>query len=71
MRFMRHAALIIAFLFAGLPGALASPRDVIASLDAEGAQAIEWRGVTVDLNKLLPIYASPDAEFIFINENKS
>ncbi len=70
MRFMRHAALIIAFLFAGLPGALASPRDVIASLEAEGAQAIEWRGVTVDLNKLLPIYASPDAEFIFINENK-
>ncbi len=70
MRFMRHAALLIAFLVTGLSAALASPRDVIASLDAEGAQAMEWRGVTVDLNKLLPIYANPDAELIFIEGNK-
>ena len=65
MRFLRFAALALAFLATGFSGALASPSDVIASLDAEGAQAIEWRGVTVDLNKLLPIYSSPDARVHF------
>jgi L,D-transpeptidase YcbB len=70
MRFVRHVLLLLACLVSSLAMAQAAPRDVIVSLAADGAQAIEWRGVTVDLNKLLPIYSNPDANLIFIEGNR-
>jgi L,D-transpeptidase YcbB len=63
-------ASLIAVLFGTLARADASPHDVILGLERDGAQAIEWRDVTIDLNKLLPYYVKPDAGSIFIEGNK-
>ncbi len=70
---MRFWIILVSFLMgqvASLVSVHASPHDVILSLDQEGAQAIEWRGVTIDLNKLLPYYTKPDAGSIFIEGTK-
>lgn len=70
MRIHHLAASILAAFVLLIQAATASPRDVIVSLGDQGAQAIEWRGITIDLNKLLPIYANPDAPLIFIEGNR-
>jgi L,D-transpeptidase YcbB len=70
---MRFWIILVSFLTAvAVPFtvAKASPHDVILSLDQDGAQAIEWRDVTIDLNKLLPYYTKSDAGSIFIVGNK-
>jgi L,D-transpeptidase YcbB len=70
MRIRHLAASILAAFILLVQPAASSPRDVIVSLADQGAQAIEWRGLTIDLNKLLPIYQNPDAPLIFIEGNK-
>ncbi len=70
---MRFWTILVSFLTAltiALGSAKASPHDVILSLEQEGAQAIEWRDVTIDLNKLLPYYTKPDAGSIFIEGSR-
>lgn len=47
-----------------------SPLDVIRGLSSDGVQAIEWRDVTIDLNKLLPFYTRADASTIFMDGSK-
>ena len=69
MRFFRLTSVLWAILLVAFP-AKASPQDVIADLAAQEAQAIEWRGVTIDLNKLLDFYARPETGTIFINGTK-
>jgi L,D-transpeptidase YcbB len=67
MRVLKFAVAVLCLL---LPvTAHAGPHDVILSLAAEDAQAIEWRGVTVDLNKVMPYYVRPDAGTIFVEGN--
>jgi L,D-transpeptidase YcbB len=46
--------------------AWSSPQDVVAGLYEEQAQAVEWRDVTIDLNKLKSYYGSDDAVFIWV-----
>ncbi len=48
------------------PFAMASPQSVVASLFDEGAQAVEWRDVTIDLNKLKSYYVSEDPQFVWV-----
>ena len=55
----------LSFMFLA-PFALASPQSVVAGLFEEGAQAVEWRGVTIDLNKLKSYYVSDDAQFVWV-----
>jgi L,D-transpeptidase YcbB len=52
-----------------LPAA-ASPQSVVSGLFDEGAQAVEWRGTTIDLNRLKGYYASPDAEFVWVEQGR-
>lgn len=69
MRFIRLASLFLALIGLAAP-AHSSPHDVIADLAAQQAQAIEWRGVTIDLNKVLDFYSQPDSGTIFIEGTK-
>ncbi|MGL4491115.1 MAG: L,D-transpeptidase family protein [Rhizobiaceae bacterium] len=70
---MRFWTFLVSFVLIApltLLSAKASPYDVILSLDQDGAQAIEWRDVTIDLNRLLPYYTKADARPIFIENGK-
>ncbi len=67
MSFFKFALAGLCFLLPNF--AKAEPIDVILGLAAEDAQAIEWRGVTVDLNKLMPYYVSSGAQTVFIEGN--
>ena len=57
----------LAFLFfvSAFP-AWSSPQSVISDLYEEGAQAVEWRDVTIDLNKLKSYYSLEDAPFVWV-----
>ena len=67
MRVLKFAVAVVCFL---MPvAAQADPHDVILSLASEDAQAIEWRGVTVDLNKIMPYYVRSDAGAVFVEGN--
>ena len=46
--------------------AVASPQSVVSGLYDEGAQAVEWRDVTIDLNKLKSYYSSEDPQFVWV-----
>jgi L,D-transpeptidase YcbB len=50
--------------------AQASPKNLILELKQNNAQAIEWRGTTIDLVNLLSYYTKQDAQLIFIKNNK-
>jgi L,D-transpeptidase YcbB len=58
--------LALVFLTLAFP-AWSSPQSVVAGLYDEGAQAVEWRDVTIDLNKLKSYYAADGAQFLWIN----
>jgi L,D-transpeptidase YcbB len=64
-KFFGLALFCLSFFFIA-PLALASPQSVVASLYEEGAQAVEWRDVTIDLNKLKSYYAADDPQFVWV-----
>jgi L,D-transpeptidase YcbB len=59
------AGLVLAWLSC-VGAALAGPQDIVTGLYDEGAQAVEWRDVTIDLNKLKAYYSSEDGGFIWV-----
>ncbi len=61
-------ALCSSLLFAA--SASASPEEVVSGLFDEGAQAVEWREATIDLNRLKPYYAAEGATFVWIENGK-
>jgi L,D-transpeptidase YcbB len=61
----KFVGLALVFLTLAFP-AWSSPQSVVAGLYEEGAQAVEWRDVTIDLNKLKSYYASDDAQFVWV-----
>ena len=70
MRLFR-LALVLAAILGGIAGvSRASPQSVIADLASQDAQAIEWRGVTIDLNKLLPVYTRAGMAPVFVSGSK-
>ena len=64
-KFFGLALLWLGFVLVA-PFAMASPQSVVASLYEEGAQAVEWRDVTIDLNKLKSYYCAEDAQFVWV-----
>lgn len=70
MRLWNFVVSLGIMLSATITTCTASPLSVIVGLNGDGVQAIEWRDVTIDLNKLLPFYARPDARAIFIDGTK-
>ena len=66
MRKFVELALFCMGFIAIAPLAFASPQSVVAGLYEEGAQAVEWRNVTIDLNRLKSYYSSEGATFVWV-----
>jgi L,D-transpeptidase YcbB len=64
-KFFGLALVCAGLIFQSLP-ASANPEDVVDGLFEEGAQAVEWRDVTIDLNKLKAYYTSEGADFVWV-----
>jgi L,D-transpeptidase YcbB len=68
MRVFARLVVACAVLLSSAWLAHADPQDVVAGLYDEGAQAVEWRDVTIDLNKLKAYYGADSAAFIWVSD---